>query len=333
MIDKVKNHLNIARLFVKGIFGENSASQSEELNVWVKAHKHVANDIYNWDNYTERNNKISKINTDQEWKSLKGKLNTETPVRRFGFGQMVKYAAVAVLFIAIGLYYFTFNEKEEVQIAQTQEVIKENPKGVKSQIQLPDGTHVWLNAASSISYQAGFSDSARLITLKGEAYFEVVKDLQRPFMVTSGQITTTALGTSFNINAYEDNDISISLNTGKVDVTRSDKGGHVILLPGEQANANPSGLSVLKFDKENVLAWKDGTIHFDNTDFDEMISVLEKWYDVSLVVEGLTLNKRKTLKVTGKFKNQTLASVLKLLSHSMNFSYTIDQNIVTLKFL
>ena len=202
MTNKANKYLNVAKLFINEVFGENSASQSKELSEWIKTHKNVASDIYNWDNYVERKNKISRIDTEKEWANLKRKLNKETNVKRFDLGQVVKYAAAAIFLITVGLYYVTDNKQEVVQVAETQ-VIKENPNGVKSQIQLPDGTHVWLNAASRISYQENYSENARLITLEGEAFFEVVKDTKRPFRVTSGNVVTTALGTSFNINAYQ----------------------------------------------------------------------------------------------------------------------------------
>ncbi len=335
MLNKVNKQLNIAKLFVKKMFGENSPSETEELNEWTEAHRKVADDIYNWDKFTERQIDISQINTDKEWSNLQHRLNKERSDKRIDFWKFTKYAAAASVVIVFGLYlsqYESDDKKINVVTVEAPIVVKENPNGVKSQILLPDGTHVWLNSASSISYFQRFSDSERLISLRGEAYFEVVKDKKRPFRVKSGNTTTTALGTSFNINAYDTSSIQISINTGIVDVTTLDNNEHIILNPGEQVYTDNSGLSIKKFSRESVLAWKDGTLYFENTDFDEMIDVLEKWYDVSFEVKNLSGEKRSTLKVTGKFKNQTLVSVLKLLRHSLNFEYNVDQNNVTLKF-
>ncbi len=251
--------------------------------------------------------------------------------KTFVFPSFLKYAAAVVVLIISSMVYFTFDQEEKSQVVETM-IVKNNPKGVKSQIQLPDGTKVWLNAASSITYLPSFSASARLIQLDGEAYFEVVKDVNRPFRVTSGQLTTTALGTSFNINAYKPNLVKVSLYTGKVDVKRLDNNKNVILYPGDQADASHLGLSVVKYDEEGVLAWKQGKIFFDNTDFDEMISILEKWYNVSFIVENLSAEQRERMEVTGRFKNQTLSSVLMLLSHSLEFEYVIKNKVVTLKF-
>ncbi|MEQ9287246.1 MAG: FecR domain-containing protein [Cyclobacteriaceae bacterium] len=327
MIQKVKDHLGIAGLFVKQIFGEDSNDPSKELNQWKKDHTDATEEIYNWDNFTQRQIDISQIDTKKEWDNLSRKLNKGNNVQ-----QLIRYAAAAVIVLATGLLFYLPKLSQEEQVAETKQVVKENPKGVKSQIQLPDGTHVWLNSVSSIAYQADFSDSIRLITLKGEGYFEVVKDPERPFKVKSGDVTTTALGTAFNVNAYNENQIQVSLHEGKVGVERKKVNGTTILLPGQQAKSTDAGISVFQFNSEETLAWKDGTLYFDKTGLDEVMRTLEKWYNVSFEVENLSEAKRKELKVTGKFKDQTLVNVLKLLSHSMHFNYTIDQKNVTLNF-
>ena len=254
-----------------------------------------------------------------------------TPAARKFPQRFIQYAAAAMVLIAVGLYYFTFNVPEVVQ-QQVALVQKANTEGVKSQVQLPDGTHVWLNAASSISYSENFSDTARLIDLKGEAYFEVVKDVKRPFRVTTGRYVTTALGTSFNINSFDSNNIKVSLLTGKVDVKDKQSTKSVLLLPGDQAYIDQSQLVATTFNEFGVVAWKNGTISFDNTNFDEMIDVLERWYDVKFVVQNLSDDEKNQLLATGKFKKQTLKNVLDVLSHSMKFQYSIDKKTITIKF-
>lgn len=247
-------------------------------------------------------------------------------------GFVWKSAAVIILAIGVGYGFYSLNQGTENMPMVAHQTVKSNPKGVKSHIKLPDGSSVWLNAASTISYEQSFSANERNVHLEGEAYFEVVKDAKRPFHVTSGNVVTTALGTSFNIKAYTDKNVKVSLHTGKVKVHKKDSSEQVILLPGQQANAGVSGLAVVEFNNLAVLGWKDGTIVFDNTDFDEMISVLEKWYDVTFVVKNLSLEERREIKVFGEFENQTLDNVLKLLSHSMHFEYGIENKTVTLKF-
>lgn len=322
--------------------GELTEKEKIELNEWLDtnpSNQNLLNSLS--DVWNTPLGYPGVLNMDEEkekiWKRIQEDKNVSMLNRNKFSSRTIptlKIAAVIGLLLCIGYLIGTQSNTglENQEIAELNVVVKESPKGVKSRMQLPDGTRVWLNAASSISYQRGFSDSARHVSLKGEAYFEVMEDKKHPFVVSSGKVKTTALGTSFNIKAYNEEKIQVSLATGGVQVTRSDIGQHVVLLPGEQANAAPSGLSIVKFQKEIVLAWKNGTIFFDNTDFDEMIDVLEKWYDVSIVVKNLSPEKSKNLKATGKFKDQSLASVLKLISHSMKFTYTIDEKIVTIKF-
>ena len=221
MLDKVNQHLYIAKLFIKDFFGENPPSQEEELEVWKDKHPKVSRELYDWENYLVRQEKVAKINTDLEWNKLQNRLNEEKNTRIFILGRMTKYAAAAAIFLSLGYLFFELNkERDQPKQISTTLVVKENPRGVKSQIQLPDGTLVRLNAESSISYQSNFSDTARLISLTGEAYFEVVKDAQRPFRVTSNQVETTALGTTFNIKADKPDNIEIALVEGKVKVTK-----------------------------------------------------------------------------------------------------------------
>ena len=242
-------------------------------------------------------------------------------------------AVIALLVVTSFTFYFLTQEKGGVRQVHlsVQQMVKNNPNGVKSHIMLPDGTNVWMNAASKISYAKGFSDTSRVITLSGEAYFEVVKDKKRPFRVISGPITTTALGTSFNINSYKKENIRVSLVTGKVDVVKKGTKAHVTLTPGNQAVADKSGLSVNAFFQDSTLAWKDGKIYFNDTYFEDMINVLEKWYDVKFVVKNVS-EADKSMKAIGQFNNEPLENVLKVLSHSMDFEFEINEKIVTIKF-
>lgn len=247
--------------------------------------------------------------------------------------RMPRYLSVAasiLVLMTLGFYYFTFHKQTGQAVAT--HVSKENPRGVKSQIKLPDGTLVWLNASSSISFDRSFSDTARIVALKGEAYFEVTKDIRRPFRVTSGGVTTTALGTSFNIKAFLNHPVKVSLNSGKVEVVRKADSQKVVLQSGQQVISEKLELIVREFDIEKELSWKDGTIYFDDTKFDEMVSSLEKWYDVDINIQNLSVEKKQQLKVTGKYTNQSLDHVLNIMSHSMGFEYTIGNKVVTIKF-
>ncbi|MBV7529645.1 FecR family protein [Chitinophaga sp. sic0106] len=180
------------------------------------------------------------------------------------------------------------------------------PKGRQFKLILPDGTKVWLNAASAIRYPTSFSGQERHISLQGEAYFEVAANDKAPFKVTAGDSTTIeVLGTSFNVNAYtNENSIRTTLLSGAV---RINAYRHTATLkPAQQAAVKPATtqLAVLNaVNTDQVMAWKNGLFNFENASLDEVMRQLERWYDIEVVYEkgipptrfGGEINKQNTL--------------------------------------
>lgn len=163
------------------------------------------------------------------------------------------------------------------------------PKGGTYQITLPDGTNVWLNAASTLKYPSRFDGSQRLVEVSGEAYFSVATNQSKPFKVMSNGQVVEVLGTEFNISAYEDEPLSkTTLLEGRVQVTaNANKPVSLMLLPGEQSSV--SGNSTLTKTRINIkkeLAWKAGLFYFEKTSFDELLRQVGRWYDVVIHYEG-----------------------------------------------
>jgi ferric-dicitrate binding protein FerR (iron transport regulator) len=240
-------------------------------------------------------------------------------------------AAILVLF-SIG-YFWLQNQKEEPLNTLTAEtIVKENPFGQKSTFTLPDGTVVNLNAGSSLTFPSLFNDSIRMVHLNGEAYFRVKHDTTRRFVVKSGNIFTTALGTSFNVrNFTEENEVSIALVEGKVKIETGVDGNNAsFLLPGEKlVYHNSSGLATKTvFDSEFITGWKEGLLVFEDADLSEFIITLERWYGVKFKVEGV---KQDTWHIKGKFNNESLEEILEGFSFSYDLEYEINEHIVTLK--
>lgn len=247
---------------------------------------------------------------------------------------ILKWAAV---FAGILLISVLVINQMNYRPTQTREaislIIKSNPKGQKSKIFLPDGSIVFLNAESSLCYWPGFTPDKREIRLSGEAFFEVAKDSLRPFVVIAENLVTTALGTSFNIKAYpEDQEVLISLLTGSVSVQRKDSVDHVLFLnPGEAAGLNhPKGILMPKeFNYEQEILWKDGILYFKEIPLEEAFKRLEIWYGVSFNLKNLP---RRPIIVTGKFDNENLTNVLRSLSHTVSFDYTINNEEIIVSF-
>ena len=238
---------------------------------------------------------------------------------------LLKIAASILIFIAAGWISWKLvgNPKKPAQISKT--IIKENPNGQKSKIFLPDGSTVWLNAASKLSFHDGFSDSLRLVSLDGEAYFNVSKDLNRPFIVKIQGVRVIVLGTSFNVNTRHDGLLDVSLVKGKVRVSSPSFGDEIILSPGEYSTFDRTGKFYEKghFDQELTTSWKDGILYFKNASLNEMTSKLEQWYGVK-IVDGIKNPVGKHF--TGRFDNENLDNVLRNISFALGFEYEINGN-------
>ncbi|MGN6416662.1 MAG: FecR family protein [Pseudobacter sp.] len=161
------------------------------------------------------------------------------------------------------------------------------PRGRQYMLTLPDGSKVWLNAASSIRYPVAFNADERKVEISGEAYFEVVPDKRVPFRVQVDQrATVEVLGTSFNINSYSNEPaISATLLEGSVRV-RNQQAASVVLKPGEQAQLR-EGIKLVKgADLEKVMAWKNGLFNFYGASIEEVMRQLERWYDIEVDYEN-----------------------------------------------
>ncbi len=196
------------------------------------------------------------------------------------------------------------------------------PKGGQYQVTLPDGTHVWLNAASSITYPTAFTGNTRAVSITGEAYFEVTKNKEKPFIVKLNDQEIKVLGTHFNVNAYaEEGVVRTTLLEGLVEL-RGNKYKQV-LVPGEQAIVdNDDGeLQVTnQVNVQEIVAWKNGNFYFDNQNLKNILQDFSRWYDVEVIYEG-PLKNRTFFGVVKRDK--PLSHVLKLL-HDNNIQFRIE---------
>jgi transmembrane sensor len=165
--------------------------------------------------------------------------------------------------------------------------VLKTPKGGQYRLELPDGSRVWLNAASSLKFPTAFIGKERRVELSGEAYFEVVKNTSQPFFVTVNKANIAVLGTSFNVMAYADEaSIKTTLLEGAVKVSKAD--AFSVLKPGEQSMLEPNGnMQVIeKADVDLAVAWKNGLTSFKSADIKTIMRQVERWYDVEVVYNG-----------------------------------------------
>jgi len=191
------------------------------------------------------------------------------------------------------------------------------PKGGQYQLELPDGSKVWLNATSSIHFPTSFTGTARRIEIIGEAYFEIAKDPNMPFIVTVNNSEVQVLGTHFNINAYNDEDnVKTTLLEGSVRFVNDDNIN--ILKPGQQAQLTKDGTTkvVSNVDLDEVVAWKNGMFAFENAGIETVMRQLSRWYDVEIEYKGETddlfiAEMRRNIKLSDALKALELTGKVK----------------------
>ncbi|PPL02702.1 FecR family protein [Parapedobacter indicus] len=198
----------------------------------------------------------------------------------------------------------------------------QTPRGGQYHLVLPDGTHVWLNAASTLTYAISGATQERLVQLEGEAYFEVAGDPDRPFRVASRGQMVEVLGTHFNVNSYPDEPlIRTTLVEGAVKVSGSTDQRPVVLAPGEQALwAEDNQLAIRKVDVAQAVAWKNGKFNFSHSDVATVMRELSRWYNVDVVFEG----EKPDITLSGEvYRNTNASNVLDILAF-----YDLDCRIV-----
>lgn len=198
----------------------------------------------------------------------------------------------------------------------------ETPRGGKYQILLPDGTKVWLNAASTLTYPNSFKGTERKVTLKGEAYFEVARDKKKTFKVVCESQTIEVLGTHFNIKSYEDeHQAQTTLAKGKVKILKGLQ--FKILKPGQAAFTSKSSknIQIEDTDLEKDLAWKNNEFIFNGDDLMSIMKEVSRWYDVEVVYKG-NFNEHKYFGAVSRSKN--ISEVLKMLQLTGKINFKIE---------
>lgn len=209
-----------------------------------------------------------------------------------------------------------------------QNITLSTPKGGQFRVTLSDGTKVWLNAASSLSYPTNFTGSERNVKLEGEAYFEVAHNAQHPFTVNTDEQQVKVLGTSFNVNAYKNERKTVTtLLDGRVQLSSSGISSTTPLYPGEQAVFDKSGFKVEKVDAGLYSAWKDGEFRFKGTPLIEALRQVERWYDLDIDYTGIPEDIQIHASIN---RNKQLSSVLHALEKISDLKFDVKGRSVKL---
>ncbi|MBV6643923.1 MAG: DUF4974 domain-containing protein [Cyclobacteriaceae bacterium] len=261
---------------------------------------------------------------------LKGEKQIKKEKRTYRLS-LYRIAAVIALFLISYVVVIQFSNN--VPTKPDRIITRTTKAGEKLTFQLPDGSIIKLNSATQLSFSKSFDGPVREVFLSGEAFFEVAEDAARPFVVNVDHVLIRALGTSFNIKSYQETrHHAISLVTGSVEVNvPGSLYDPVVLSPGQQALVaeDHSELSIADIDISSILGWRDGVITFNESDFDQVISDLERWYGVRISVSGQPAARDN---FSGSFKNEELNEILEVLAYSSGFSYSIRGKDVTIKF-
>jgi len=252
--------------------------------------------------------------------------NIQTYTRR----SLIRIAAVAAsIALIVGLSFSWFNKPAE---AAPGKVLVEAPSGQKSRLYLPDGTEVWLNSGSQLTYFTDFNTGNRDVLLDGEAFFDVSKNPALPFHIVTHGVRIEVLGTSFNVSSYSnEKDITVSLLEGSVSVMNATDGTQLAALsPGQKLSVNKythdHKLTACNADMDGI--WRHGKLRIDNDPLSEVIAKMERWYGVDIEFEGKPSNERYWMTI----KTESLTEILELINKITPINYQIKGEEVTIRY-
>lgn len=326
---------HIEDLMIRLFKNDLDSTGRKELEEWIslssKNKKHFYDEQEIWFS-AEDHHLLSKYDKYKAFEVFRKRIAGASPVKRHqGVRRWMKYAAgLVIVGVLVFTAFFYGRNKAESQFA---DIVIEAPRGGLSRINLPDGTKVWLNSNSRISYSQGFGITDRKLRLVGEGYFEVKKNSKLPFSIQSGNFLIHDLGTRFNVRNYSsDAEAEITLTEGKVSFQDSRNIKTVYYLQPNQKAVIAKASGLVKFENCNASMnsqWTNGQLIFNGQSMQYLIQTLERSYDVKINVANQKIMK---CHFYGDFirQEQSLNDVLNALSSTGKFRYRIQGNQVTI---
>ena len=250
---------------------------------------------------------------------------SKTMARRITlYRNLLKVAAILIAGLIISTYFLYTKPEKQFNLATIETIT--TPYGARTSFKLPDGSEVWMNSGSTISFPKQYGD-VRNVVLSGQAYFEVVKD-GKPFEVKTNLGVIEVMGTSFDVKAYTDEPFETTLVEGSVKV--SNNTNHIATLkPNQQSTITPADeMSLKEVNTELSTSWREGKLMFVKEPFANVARDLERWYNVKIELHG---EKLKKLGYTGTIEMETFGEVLELINTTTPIKYKFDKNTRLLK--
>jgi transmembrane sensor len=360
MSDKLENE-KIWNLMAKKLAGEITHDEEEELRVLLQEHSYVSyvNEVLASDwketyNYYQPG-KVASL-YEQHQQRLANAVEEDSdaeelivePIKRGKLRSIWRYAAAACIAMALfaAWQWWPSPSDDKQAVVYGQQLVTQ--KGSRSQIVLPDGSKVWLNAGSTLDYPKQFNGKTRAVQLQGEAYFEVAKNAEHPFIVHTKTFDIKVLGTGFNVRAYPDEDSAVtSLVHGSVEVITAGKEKRSILLkPNEKItlatiitaqeatektnvtetallNTVPEKMMLIDDTVQQETAWVKNQLAFKKMPFVKVAQLLENWFGTEIRFKN---EDKKTLTFRGVFEEQSLEEILSILEATGTFHYKKDSS-------
>jgi len=271
-------------------------------------------------------------NQQKSWATIQQHVNNSTPapiakIRKINYRKYLSIAAALLVIFMLPVIYFKLIPAKSVVRVAYHEIY--NPKGQKRLVSMPDGSNIYLNGDSKIRYAQNFNTGKRIVYLEGEAFFDVQHRDKQPFVVYTGNVSTTVLGTSFNINTYQSaKTIRITVQTGKVGVIVKNNGKAApvkFLLPNEQLNIiKESGHATKKVvNASDFDSWREYKLFFYNQPLSEIADVISREYDVEVLIKSEQL---KAMKLTAKFNKCAVNQIMEVIAKLSGAKYKIYEN-------
>lgn len=312
----------IWKLLAKHFAGETGEMEESALMEWRKSPEN--NIIYKNTNHDWNLIKDMKeqFNVDNAWSTLYKRITgrsdieqTELHVRQKNFRisahyrTFLRFAALILIIFGTGLILYTTGVfsgwSRNISIATL-------PGDEIEQVYLPDGSSVYLNSGTTLTYPKRFITGSRKVGLVGEAYFEVAADETNPFVISANNALVRAIGTSFNVNTTEnEQQVNVFVESGRVELIEADNNANLVLLePGDIGILKPNSIGSIRSDNKNSIAWKTKQMEFNNTEISDVLDILNDVYKVEIVIEEPGID---TTRIIGEYNNDPLDDILQVI--------------------